>query len=115
MKASKRDVSLHGVLVGKIWMPACECTKDVTLAESDFRHSDNSRPTLRDFALKATNDGDFQSCSLTSDSVFEFKRIRETGTRRITQRRFFQVSQFPSVADCIDARESCEVCQSEED
>jgi hypothetical protein len=114
MPNTRREVSLHGVLVGRIWMPACEWTKDISLAESDFRHSDNSRPTLRDFALKATNDGDFQSCSLTADSVFEFRRIRETGTRRITQRRFFQVSQFPSVADCVDARESCEVLPEED-
>lgn len=107
------NVALIGVVVGRIWMPATECTKDVSISESEFRYSDGSRPTLRDLALRATNDGDFQSCSLTADSFFEFQRVRRAGNTSVVRTRVMPVTAFRSVADCIDSRESCEVCGDE--
>lgn len=109
------SVSLFGTIVGQIWMPNAECSKVVKLAESDFRYHDNSRPTLRDFALKATNDGDFQSCNLTADSEITFERTRQTASGKVTRTRTIPVSQFPSIADCIDQRESWEFSSSDDD
>jgi len=109
------EVSLHGTIVGNIWMPCAECTKDVSLSERDFRYSDNSRPTIRDFALRATNDGDFRGSNLTADSEFVFKRIRKTASGTVTRTRSLPVSRFKSIADCLDTRESWEVLTDSED
>lgn len=103
-------VTLKGTLVGKIWMPAAECTKPVTLdRRHDFNYFDKVLPTARDMVLRATNDGDFQSCNLTADSYFEFERAARRGSTLIRRSRIIPVTAFPSIADCIDSRESCEM------
>ena len=109
------EVSLTGTVVGAIWMPCAECTKDVRLSENDFRYSDNSRPTLRDFALLATNDGDFRGCNLTADSAFVFKRTRKTATGTVTRKRTIPVTAFRSLSDCVDKREAWEVLTDDGD
>lgn len=110
-----RVVSLAGTIVGKIWMPCAECTLEVELTERDFRYSDNSRPTIRDFALRATNDGNFQSAALTADSVFIFERIRQTARTTTISRRVVPVTAFKSIQDCVDARESWELRTDEDE
>lgn len=106
---AQRYVELNGLVVGNIWMPNAECWKNVSIGENDFRYSDGSRPTLRDMAERATNDGDFQSCNLTADSEFIFTRERVTSSGVVVRRRRMHVSQFPSVRDMVDARESWEI------
>lgn len=110
------EVALIGTIAGNIWMPCAECTKEVRLSESDFRYSDNSRPSIRDFALQATNDGDFRGCNLTADSAFVFKRTRKTETGTVTRTRTIPVTRFGSISDCLDKRESWEILtDSDED
>ena len=103
-------ITLNGMLVGRIWMPAAECTKPITLSRRrDFRYADNSLPTAREMVLRATSDGDFRSCALAADSYFEFTRSSQRGSTIIKRSRSIPVTAFPSIADCIDARESCEL------
>ena len=109
---SQTSVTLHGTLVGRIWMPSREYSKPVTCdRQRDFRYSDGSLPTAREMVLHATNDGDFQSCQLTADSYFKFERDRyaPNGCTRIRRTKVRLVTEFPSIADCIDSRESCEL------
>ena len=108
-------ITLNGMLVGPIWMPAAECIKPITLdRKRDFRYSDGSLPTAREMALRATNDGDFQSCALTVDSYFEFERSTWRGSTLIRRSRIISVTAFPSIADCVDERESCEMHDDED-
>jgi hypothetical protein len=81
---------IYGTLRGTIWMPATTCEKPVeyTLESDD---------TLRDAVLRITNDGDFRACDLCADSFLRIKMHK--GTHTIT--RDFDLSLFPSVADCM--------------
>lgn len=94
------EVSITGTIAGQIWMPAATCGKHFTIDESDFRYSDGSRPTLREMVLRATNDGDFQSCEII-DATVTFKRSTQTLTGTIVRTRHMDIRQFPSVADCV--------------
>jgi hypothetical protein len=90
------NISLRGFIVGPIWWPAgAECYKPL-----DYSITRESAlidgGTLRDHVLRATNDGDFQSATLAcAELVIE----RRAGNRRVI--RSFQLSHFPSVADCL--------------
>lgn len=117
------SIVLIGTVAGTIWMPARTCWKDVKLSYSphlgpfqdDFRYSDGSKPTARDFALKATNDGDFQSCDLTADSAIRVSRRHHTDTGFTDHVREFPVTLFPSMADCVSKLESWELDSDWED
>jgi len=91
------NISLRGFVVGPIWWPVGEeCYKplDYSITDQNARWSEPG--TLRDHVLRATNDGDFQSCTLAqAELVVE----RRTGNRRVI--RSFRLSRFPSVADCL--------------
>lgn len=88
-------------------MPSVTCAKEFSLAESDFHYSDGSRPTIREMVLRATNDGDFQSCNIL-DATVTFKRSRVTATGTVVRTRHMDIRQFPSVSDCVTAFESDE-------
>lgn len=93
-------LSIHGYLVGTIWMPAAECFKPLTydLTREDARFTEPG--TLRDHVLRATNDGDFQSCEI-ADGVLVAEMVTRTATSTKRRTRQFDLSRFPSIADCI--------------
>ena len=91
-------------------MPATVCGKQFTVTERDFSTTigldrKGNRPTLRDMVLKATNDGDFQSCEI-ADATVTFERTVYGETRTRTVKRHVDIRQFPSVADCVVAEDS---------
>ena len=91
------DISLRGFVVGPIWWPAgAECYKPLaySITREDGRFSEPG--TLRDHVLRATNDGDFQHCTLACAKLVVERR---NGNRRVV--RSFPLSHFPSVADCL--------------
>ena len=107
---SKVQTTLHGTLVGRIWMPAVECTKPVTvdLTRERGRYVGNPISMLRTLIGSVCNDGDFQSASLTSDSFLELKVTQIRSRREVTRRKYISLSELPSIADYLDARDSCE-------
>ena len=98
--------AIIGAIIGDIWMPATECWKDVTRvftrSKANIRRSDEAA-TLRDMVLAVTNSGDFQSCSLTGDSVLRVTRETWSKGRRVTRQRWWDLTLFPSIADCVAA------------
>ena len=104
MKTS--NVYLRGTVYGPIWMPAVECWKPVTVSA---QYADGSRLTLRDMALRATADGDFQSASLTTDSEVVFEQTIKKGNRTLRRVKWYPVSHFPSIADCVGEKFSWEI------
>jgi hypothetical protein len=98
-----RQVSfeLVGFVVGSIWWPAgAECFKPLSydISREDGRFS--APADLRTHVLAATNDGDFQSCSIADGRLIATIE-RQSGTSRVTRTREFPLSMFPSVADCL--------------
>lgn len=91
------NISLRGYVVGPIWWPAgSECYKPLAYSITRENGRFTEPGTLRDHVLRATNDGDFQSCTLArAELVIE----RRQGNRRVI--RSFPLSRFPSVADCL--------------
>ena len=73
----RTKITLYGEIAGNIWMPAVECTKAFHLELNRIPRSSTTRTypgiaprsmeitCLRDALLHLTNDGDFQSCSIT--------------------------------------------------
>lgn len=102
------EVTINGTLGGSIWMPSVTCGKYFKLSNQQYPFGGlHGKATLRDMVLCATNDGDFQSCSIAEATV-TFTRTRETATGRIVRRRTMDIRQFPSVADCVLAEGSDE-------
>ncbi len=98
-------VTVTGTIAGQIWMPAVTCGKTFKLTSQpgpwgDFHYSDGSRPTLREMILRATGDGDFQSCQVI-DATVRFERVTQTLTGSKTRTRNMDIRQFPGVADCV--------------
>jgi hypothetical protein len=93
--------SLVGDLVGRIWMPAVECTKalNYNLTREDGRFIEHG--TLRDHVLRATNDGDFQSCEIHG-ALKTVLTIRKGG-RIYTRVRWTDLDRCKSVADMVCA------------
>ena len=73
----RTKITLYGEIAGTIWMPAVECSKEFHLELIRIPRSSNTLTypgitsrlmeitCLRDALLHLTNDGDFQSCSVT--------------------------------------------------
>lgn len=107
MSTSYTEARLVGTLVGAIWMPHRECQKrvDVDLNRERSRYSSSERAgSLRHIVVGVVADGDFQSCSLTGDSVIILKRIRIDGGRKTIKVRKIPLKRFRSVRDCIALR-----------
>jgi hypothetical protein len=91
------DISLRGFVVGPIWWPAgAECFKDLaySITREDGRLTEPG--TLRDHVLRATNDGDFQHCTI---ALGEIVVTCVRGRRKV--QRSFPLRKFPSIADCL--------------
>jgi hypothetical protein len=91
------DVRITGFVVGPIWWPVgVECYKPLnySITREDARFS--APGTLRDHVLAATNDGDFQHCTIAQGRLVVTRLI---GSRRVT--RGWPLDYFPSVRDCL--------------
>jgi hypothetical protein len=97
---SNLEFSIRGFIVGTIWMPSVECYKPLNydLTREDARFTEPG--TLRDHVLRATNDGDFQSCSIAHGELIARRTIRKDG-RVVTVTRTWPLAKFPSIADCL--------------
>lgn len=95
---------LHATVRGTIWMPAVECTKEITvnLTQERTRLTPNRGGSLRYMVNGVLSDGDFQSCAIDEDAVFEFTLTRRTNDREIKKTRWIPITRFPSLADCIN-------------
>jgi hypothetical protein len=97
------QVQISGAVVGPIWMPSVECTKDVKRVfrlvppEQNIRSADEI-DCLRDALLKITNDGDFQSCSLERWSTLSVTKLRSNG---YVITRHWQLRGTGENADCF--------------
>jgi hypothetical protein len=94
------QIKITGYLVGYIWMPCGECWKDLEYDLSGEQRRFIEPGTLRDHVLRATNDGDFQSCSIAQGEIVVTRTSRSGGTT-IRRTRSFPMSMFPSVSDLI--------------
>lgn len=104
-KTTHTIITITGTVGGPIWMPSAICAKPFKYRSDDGsfacnRHSDNSKPTLRDIVLEVTNDGDFQSAEV-ADATVTIERRTDGQTGSVTRRRSWDIRQFPSVADCV--------------
>ncbi len=100
----KTEIKISGSLVGKIWMPSVTCWKDFSYdVIREQARTIGGKMTLRDHVLRATNDGDFQSCEM-GDSFLTIKTSRRTESGAvITRSRSWPMEYFPSVSDCVIA------------
>ena len=95
------QVSIRGFLVGHIWMPATECYKDLNYDATREQARTIGKMTLRDHVLRATNDGDFQSCRIAHGCLV-LKTTKQCGATRVTRSRVFPLDRFPSIYDCLN-------------
>jgi hypothetical protein len=99
----KTAFELQGYLTGTIWQ-GCEAYKPLNLK---FVRHEEERPspwipaheTLRDAAIAATNDGDFQTCKIV-DGFLRCKARSKPGY--IVHERTYELRHFPSVADIVE-------------
>ena len=105
------NISIRGFLVGTIWMPAAECYKPLDYSLTDQQCRTVGKMTLRDHVVRATNDGDFQSCTLALGEL-----VVTTRNGRRTTTRTFPLARFPSIADCLhpDGDDWCPQCEGED-
>lgn len=91
------NIALRGFVVGPIWWPAgAECYKPLEYNCTDQNARWSEPGTLRDHVLRATNDGDFQHCTIAHGEL-----VVTVQRERRTIKRSFPLSKFPSVADCL--------------
>ena len=87
------EIQLYGSIAGTIWMPSLECEKDFNVRLERIPRNSTIRTAhahgwtwqitnLRDALLTITNDGDFQSCSITWAVLVVTRR---KGNRSITR------------------------------
>jgi hypothetical protein len=88
------SVTISGYLVGQIWMPAAECYKPFTYDVQREQARTIGKMTLRDHALRATNDGDFQGCDIAEGVLSVTIR-----NGRYKRTRHFSLEQFASIED----------------
>ncbi len=97
------SIKIVGFLVGDIWMPKTECWKEFKydITREQARFAPGEKLTLREHAIRATNDGDFQSCEMgDAFLVIETARILKSGTV-VTRSRSWPMEMFPSVSDMV--------------
>jgi hypothetical protein len=118
---------LYGEVAGTIWMPAVECTKAFHLELIPIPRNSTTRTypgvaprsmeitCLRDALLHLTNDGDFQSCTI-SWARLEISRYFEgetcgSGTIR-TRTRVWELRGKGPNADCFIEEPDCSINRS---
>jgi hypothetical protein len=95
------EISIHGYLVGQIWMPVTECYKPLSYnITNESKRITGGKVTLRDHVLRATNDGDFQFAAI-ADGFLRATYRKQLGSRMVTVERDFDLSMFPSISDCV--------------
>lgn len=90
-------VAIQGTLIGKIWMPACYCTKPFSMVVTTERgrFTDHSL-SITEAIERVLNDGDFQSCSIVEATViFSFW----SKDRKIT--RYLDISKSKAIKHCL--------------
>ena len=94
---------LYGTLIGKIWMPAIECTKDVQvdLTRERERLTPNRGGSLRHMIVRICADGDFQSSNLSDDSVIEVTCWSRRGDTVIKRSKMIPITKFKDIQDCV--------------
>lgn len=95
------DATIHGYLVGHIWMPDCECYKPLRYSIPDAESRWGEPGTLRDHLDRATMDGDFQSCQV-ADGVLEITIESQRNGLAYRRTRMFDLSLFPSIKDYVN-------------
>lgn len=100
------DIELHGYVCGKIWWPVgAKCGKPLRMDLKRERGRFTEKPDLRDLIghVLCENGGDFQFAMLTADSEIVFRIARQDGNRRAVKTISRPVTDFPSIADYVDA------------
>jgi hypothetical protein len=112
----RTKITLYGEIAGTIWMPAVECSKEfhLELIRIPRKSSNRTYPgiapcsmqitCLRDVLLHLTNDGDFQSCSITWArlKVSHTSGDESRGTRTVRVRtRTWELRGQGENADCF--------------
>jgi len=112
----RTKITLYGEIAGHIWMPAVECTKAFHLELTRIPRNSKTRTypgiaprsmeitCLRDALLHLTNDGDFQSCSITWArlEVSHYFGDETRGTRTVKIRtRVWELRGQGQDADCF--------------
>ena len=112
----RTKITLYGEIAGTIWMPATECHKEfhVELVRIPRTSTTRTYPgiaprtmeitCLRDALLHLTNDGDFQSCSITwarlEVSHYFGEESRSTRTIKV-RTRVWELRGQDENADCF--------------
>jgi len=112
----RKKITLYGEVAGNIWMPAVECTKEFCLKLIRIPRNSKTRiypgisprsmeiTCLRDALLHLTNDGDFQSCSI-SWAVLEVRHYFDDEASRTctvkTRTRAWELRGQGQDADCF--------------
>jgi hypothetical protein len=109
-------ITITGFIVGPIWWPSgSECWKDLKYDATDQQARTDGKMTLRDHVLRASMDGDFQSCSLAAGELhIETTHVRASGTV-VRRRRSWSLYDFPSIADCLHEDRDWLPCWPDED
>jgi hypothetical protein len=99
------DISISGYLVGGMWWPAgVTGYKRVaySVTREDGRFSEPG--TLRDHVLHLLMEqgGDFQGAELAhAEIIVTAEKISDS--RHTIKRRYFPITMFPSISDCVNA------------
>lgn len=112
----RTKITFYGEIAGNIWMPAVECSKTFHIELTRIPRSSKTRmypgiaprsmeiTCLRDALLHLTNDGDFQSCSITWAmlEVCHYFGDETDGTRTVKIRtRVWELHGQGQDADCF--------------
>lgn len=112
----RTKITLSGEIVGTIWMPAVECTKEFHLELTRIPRKSSTRTypgiaprsmeitCLRDALLRLTNDGDFQFCAINWAmlEVSHYLGDETRGTRTVRVRtRVLELRGQGENADCF--------------
>jgi hypothetical protein len=93
------SITIEGFITGPIWQ-GIECYKTLNYSATDQQARTIGKMTLRDHALRATIDGDFQHCVIAAGTLHIDVTTIANG-RRISRSRSWPLSRFPSIADTL--------------
>lgn len=109
-------ITITGYIVGAIWWPSgAECWKDLNYDATDQQARTDGKMTLRDHLIRATMDGDFQSCTVAAGTL-TIETISRKGSSMVKRSRSWPLDKFPSIADCLhDDPDWCPMWPDEDD
>ena len=95
-----------GTLIGRIWMPAITCTKEVNIdLNSVKRRTSSLAGVLRYAVTQAVSDGDFRECKFTPDSELIVSCTTRRKNQLVQRTRRIPLSSLPSLADCVEGEQ----------